>query len=584
MAKIGIVGETYQETSLPFNAQRSINLYPVMDQTGKEVAAMYGTPGLLLFGNMGTGAIRADFSCANGRAFAVSGSTLYEVASDGTGTSRGSLNQSSGIVYMAENGLQLAICDGTSLYIFTYATNIFKQIIGGLNYATNGTFTTDTAWTKGTGWTISGGVAVATGAISVAIDQTSTLTLVAGVSYVVQYTMTVSAGSLTASIGGTAGITRTGAGTYVETIVCGATQDIAFTGAGFTGTLDNVTISDPAVGLPASVGCVWFIDSYFMVSQNGTRHFNISSPNDGTKWAALDFASKESSPDSLKKGTQAVGQVWLQGDKTSEIWSNTGAASFPFARITGAKIEVGIYAPATAIAVDNSMLWVGSSKEGNGIVYRAQGFFPLRISTTPIEVMIRAATDPTNIRAYTYQRDGHLFYVLTGGGLATSLVYDITTKMWHERAWLNSQGQFETHLGTCCMSAFGSIIVGDKNNGNLYLLDENTYTDNGGILAAERVYTTLSDEDKRMRYNRLVIGVENGVGLQSGQGSAPTIELQLSKDGARTWSDIFTSGIGAVGKYMTKVVFRRLGIAEQITFKIRITDPVKRVIVGSYLT
>jgi hypothetical protein len=41
--------------------------------------------------------------------------------------------------------------------------------------------------------------------------------------------------------------------------------------------------------------------------------------------------------------------------------------------------------------------------------------------------------------------------------------------------------------------------------------------------------------------------------------------------------------MGAVGQYQKKVEFRRLGVAEQLTFKIRISDPVKVAIIGSYL-
>ncbi len=582
--KIGLVGETYQEASLPFNAERSINLYAVLDQNGKEVAAMYGTPGIYNFANAGSGPIRGVYAATNGRAFTVSGSQLYEISSAGVETLRGTLQQSSGIVYMVENGLQLGICDGVNIYTFTYSNNAFLWVKGGVVYATNGTFATDTAWTKGSGWTISAGTAVASGAISTAISQDAAATLITGRSYVVSYTITRSAGSLAPSVGGVAGVARELTGSYTETIVAGATQVLAFTGSGFTGTLDNVVVKDTAFGLPVSVGTIAFLDSYFIVNQNDTGKFYISGVNDGTSWAALDFASAESSPDKLKRVIQAVGQLWLQGDDSTEIWTNTGASSFPFQRISGAKMTVGILAPATSIEVDNSLLWVGSTREGSGIVYRAQGFTPIRISTTPIELLIAKATDPANMRSFTYQQAGHLFYVITGGGLETSLVYDLTTKLWHERAYMNSEGNFETHLGCCAMRAFDKILVGDKNVGNLYVLDQETYSDNESPLVSERVYTHLSDEDKRIRYNKLVIFLESGIGLQSGQGSDPVIDLQLSKDGARTWSDIFTASMGKVGEYKTKVAFRRLGVAEQMTFKIRITDPVKRILIGSYLS
>lgn len=582
--KIGLVGETYQEDSLPFNAQRSINLYAVLDQTGKEVGAMYGTPGLYLFGNLGTGPWREEFKSGTGRCFGISGSQLYEINADGTGTLRGSINQSSGTVFMCENPNQLAICDLQSLYIFTYATNTFKQIIGGLEYCTNGNFTSSAGWTPGAGWSIAAGIATAAGGISTALTRTAAFTLVAGTTYTTTYTvLTASAGSVTLSIGGTAGTARTTPGIYTETIIAGATQVIALTGAGFTGTIDNVSINDPAFGLPSSIGSVSFLDGYFIVNQNGTRRFYISSSNNGTAWNALDFASKESSSDPLMRPVPAVGQLWNLGAITGEVWTNTGASAFPFQRIAGAKLTVGIYAPASAVEADNSLFWLGATKEGWGIIYRASGFVPTRISTTPIEEIIKKATDPTNIRGFSYQQDGHLFYMLTGGGLPTSLIYDITTKMWHERAYSNAQGNFEPHLAACFMSAFGKIICGDRRNGNLYVLDIATYSDNGDAMVSERIYTHVSDEDQRIRYNRLVIGVENGVGLQSGQGSIPILELSISKDGGRTWSDWQPASIGEVGEFQTKVAFRRLGTAEIMTFRIRISDPVKRRLVGSYL-
>jgi hypothetical protein len=464
--KIGLVGPSYQERSLPFDAQRSVNLFPVFDEQGKEVAALYGTPGLSQFASCGSGPVRAEFRAANGRAFVVSGSGLYELDSSGMETLLGSLNSTSSIVSMEENGLQLAICDGADLYIFTYATDVFTQV-------------TDT-----------------------------------------------------------------------DLPVCGV---------------------------------VTFIDGYFVVNEVGTGKFFISSLYDGLTWDALDFATAESSPDSLNSVNNAVGQLWLLGEKTGEIWTNTGDSAFPFQRIAGAKMEVGIAGAHTAESLDNSLIWVGQDNIGSGTVYKAQGFTPQRISTSAIELRIQSATNKQNMRSFTYQEDGHVYYVLTGGGLETSLCIDLITEQWHERAYLNSDGEFEQHLASCSMFAFDKHLVGDRRNGKIYEMSLDYYDDNGDALASERTYTHISNEGKRIRYNALEIGFETGVGLQTGQGSAPTVSMSLSRDGARTWSNWFDASIGAAGRYLTTVVFRRLGIAQQLTFKIRITDPVKRAIIGSYL-
>lgn len=105
----------------------------------------------------------------------------------------------------------------------------------------NGTFATDTIWTKGAGWTIGAGVATAVLASS-DLTQNSSTPLIEGQSYVIKYTITRTAGDVTAKIGGAAATARSSAGTYLETIVAGSTQAITFTGNGFSGSVDNVTV------------------------------------------------------------------------------------------------------------------------------------------------------------------------------------------------------------------------------------------------------------------------------------------------------------------------------------------------------
>lgn len=465
--KINLVGGSNQERSIPLDGQRTINLYPVSDPQGKEVSALYGTPGKTISVTCGGGPIRGNFAASNGRAFEVSGSGLYELTSLGTiATLLGTLDTSSGIISFDENTFQLAIADGTSLYIFTYATGAFAKV-------------TD-------------------------------------------------------------------------------------------------------VDLP-SCGTVTFIDGYFVVNKNSSGQFNISSLNDGTTWAALDFATAESSPDELLRALNAVGQLWLFGSKTTEIWSNTGASPFPFERISGGKMEVGILAAHTAVPVDGTVFWVGRDSYGANVVYRANGFTPVPISTSPINILLQAATTPSTLRAWTYQEDGHTFYLITGGGMATTLVYDISTRLWHERAYLNAAGTFEQDLAACGMYAFNKILVGSRLNGKVYTQALNIYSDDGSAIASERTYTHISDENQRQRFSQLEIEMETGVGNQSAPGVDPQITLWISKDRGRTFSGGYTTSFGAVGKYQQRAVFRRLGIMFDATFKIRISDPVKRALIGSYL-
>jgi len=464
--KINLVGGSSQQYSLPFNAERTVNLYAIADPRGSDDASLYNTAGLSLFGNYGTGAIRACFSASTGRAFVVSGSSLFEIYSDGTSTNRGSLLTSSSIVTVADNGVQLGICDGTYAYMFTYATNAFAQV------------------------------------------------------------------------------------------------------------------TDP--DFPASVGAIGYIDSYFMVNENGTGKWYISALLNGLSWDALDFATAESSPDKLNRAFNFLGYVGLFGDKTLELWRNTGDSNFPFSKVSSST-PIGCEAPYTITSVDTSVYWVGANDQGSGIVYQAQGFTPKRISTEPIEKILQAVAAPSQLRAWTYQEQGHVFYAITGSDLETTLVYDLNTQLWHERASLSAQGDFAQHRAACVMRAFNKLLVGDRENGNVYEMSLDYYDDAGTAKPWLRIFTHLLDERLDIRYNRLTIGFETGVGLQSGQGSNPLINLRVSSDGARTWSDYYSKSIGAVGKYQQEVTFRRLGISPINTFELSGSDPVKIAITGAYL-
>ncbi len=138
---------------------------------------------------------------------------------------------------------------GASIYTDFYA-RVFT-VYEGTDRITNGTFATDTDWTKGAGWTIAAGVATATGAISTALSQTANTSfpIIANQQYLLTYTITRSAGTITPSIGGTAGTGQVLTGTYSEVIKAGATQSISFGTTGFTGTIDNITLTACA-GVP----------------------------------------------------------------------------------------------------------------------------------------------------------------------------------------------------------------------------------------------------------------------------------------------------------------------------------------------
>ena len=71
--------------------------------------------------------------------------------------------------------------------------------------------------------------------------------------------------------------------------------------------------------------------------------------------------------------------------------------------------------------------------------------------------------------------------------------------------------------------------------------------------------------------------------IQQFQGQDPKLMLDWSDDNGHTWSNQLSEPMGKLGEYDTRVMFRRLGSSRDRIFRISISDPVKRVILGAYL-
>jgi hypothetical protein len=320
---------------------------------------------------------------------------------------------------------------------------------------------------------------------------------------------------------------------------------------------------------------VSYQDGYFITFEDGTQKFYISAINDGTSWGALDFTSVESSPDNLTGILSDNGNVWLFGNRSVEVYQNTGNADFPFERIAGAIIQVGCASGFTVSKFDNSVAWLGQDEQGQGVVWRAEGYQAKRISTQAIESRIASAGDFTDSYAWVYHEQGHIFYCLQIKGLDTTLVYDGSTGQWHERMFKDPVTNTRTlHRGSCVMFFANKVLVGDRENGNIYHMSLAYQDDNGDEQIRERTSPHLQDEKRLVPHSCFELDMEVGIGLNSGQGSDPQIMLQYSDDGGYTWSSELWKTIGRMGNYRTRVDWRQLGLARDRVYRVRVSDPI----------
>jgi len=277
-----------------------------------------------------------------------------------------------------------------------------------------------------------------------------------------------------------------------------------------TGAFGEITDLD----FPGAV-TVCYLDGYFVFNQPNSQLMWVTALLDGTSIDPLEFASTEGSPDGLIAVASNFREVWAFGTNSIEVWYDSGAADFPLQRIQGAFNELGCAAPFSVAKMDNGLFWLGRDRRGQGIVYRANGYSGVRISTHAVEWQIQQYADLTDAIAYTYQQDGHSFYVLIFPTANTTWVYDASTQAWHERAGFVN-GAFTRHRSNCQMAFNNKIVVGDFENGNIYAFDLDDYSDNNQIqrwLRSWRALPTGTNNLKRTAQHTLQLDCETGVGL-----------------------------------------------------------------------
>jgi|LakMenEpi03Aug12_release.lakeMendotaPanAssembly.Ray.scaffolds.fasta_scaffold32108_4 hypothetical protein len=366
---------------------------------------------------------------------------------------------------------------------------------------------------------------------------------------------------------------------------------------------------------------VGYLDGYFVFTEPNSQRFWVTSLLDGLSVDPLDFASAEGSPDGLVSLIVDHREVWLFGTNSVEVWYNAGLQDFPLARIQGAFNELGCAATYSVAKLDNGLFWLGADARGKGIVYRSDGYTGKRVSTHAVEWHIQQYSDISDAIGYTYQQDGHSFYVLIFPTANTTWVYDVATGAWHERAGWEYE-QFTRHRSNCQMAFNGEIVVGDYQNGNIYAFDMEDYTDNGSIQKWLRRWRALpvgQNDLKRTTQHSLQLDCETGVGLdgydydtiivdllasESGPlittetgdnilldfsvtvGANPQVMLRWSDDGGHTWSSEHWKSMGKIGRYGFRTIWRRLGMTLKIrdrVYEVSGTDPVKIAIMGAEL-
>jgi hypothetical protein len=314
-------------------------------------------------------------------------------------------------------------------------------------------------------------------------------------------------------------------------------------------------------------------DGYGIFAESNSQRFFISAINDFTTFDGTEFALANAVPDNLTGIVNVNRETWLFGEKTVQVYYNSGNPDFPFSRIAAGVIQRGTNSPRTICQNQGHVFWLGEDLR----VYVSNGYQPEAISTHPIEREIATYISPEDASAFIYEQEGHTFYVLTF--TERTWVFDVSTGLWHERV----SETLDYWRARTYERYFGLHLVGDAVTGALYTLDLGAYTDDGSTIRRVAVSPPIHADTMFATMTEVRVDAETGVGLASGQGSDPQMMLRWSDDGGNTWSNEHWRSLGNIGYRGSRATWRRLGQFRQRCLELSVSDPVKVAILDVFV-
>ena len=449
MAKIALIGPSYESQSLNADCQSCVNLYPEQIESGVGNAelVLYPTPGLKTSVELSGLSVRGIFTIGL-RTFAVSGTDFVEILSNNTSTVRGSVLNDSLPVSFASSAQQLLIASAGTAYVYDLGAN--------------------------------------------------TLTPIAGATF---------------------------------------------------------------SGQVAQVG---YSDGFFIVLIANSNTFYVSGPLDANDWVTNGASLVSVFPDNLISMLVDHREIWFWSATKAVVYYDSGNI-FPFDVVPGGFIEQGIAAEFSPAKLDNTIFWLGSDDRGAGVVWRAQGYTPARVSNHAIEFAMQGYSRISDAIAFSFQMQGHYFYQLYFPTANKTWRYDTATNMWHEAGfWDVVTASFTAHRSQVHTFNFGKHLVGDWKSGKVYQMDIPRFSggvwlfadDDGNPIRRVRRAPHLSREQKFTTHHQLQVYLESGLGpIPPLPGNEPPSNIPLGD----ALGGIWFLGVSNIGVLTTNPGFGNAG-------------------------
>lgn len=315
-------------------------------------------------------------------------------------------------------------------------------------------------------------------------------------------------------------------------------------------------------------GAIWVTEvngTFVFVPPNNLEQFYISAIDDATTLDALDFSSADAQPGNIVTHRELKQETFFFKTFSTEVWIYDGEADFPLVRYNSTPIAVGAVGLRAVVKAADTLIFVGQTERGTGIVYMLVGHQPVRISNAAVETALRASSvDLSRCALWVQQTTGEEFVCVNAPGMKTSWCWDAASKQWHERGELvnGDWAPFRVDQVVSVGSTFHAFA-----GTAMYKMSHDIYSIDTAPLVRSRVWPHFPNPSMEPI-------VVRGLEVMCTTGFGGQIMLRISKDGGKTFGAWLLRSLGAVGRWLQRVRWMPLGSGPDMIFELRVSDPV----------